>query len=131
VRVPASIDGGRRVLRVTGSLRDRTATRTVRVIEVERPRIVLRDASVRASDRQRVTVSRLLPGERVTVTYQGKRISKKSARASRKGVFTMTFNAGPTWGAKTVKVVAGSDRRSASRSFTVVNRCPQGGYYCR
>jgi hypothetical protein len=131
VRVPASIDGGRRVLRVTGSLRDRTATRTVRVIEVERPRIVLRDASVRASDRQRVTVSRLLPGERITVTYQGKRISKKSARASRKGVFTMTFNAGPTWGAKTVKVVAGSDRRSASRSFTVVNRCPQGGYYCR
>jgi hypothetical protein len=131
VRVPASIDGGRRVLRVTGSLRDRTATRRVRVIEVERPRIVLRDASVRASDRQRVTVSRLLPGERVTVTYQDKRISKKSARASRKGVFTMTFNAGPTWGEKTLKVTAGSDKRSASRTFTVVNRCPQGGYYCR
>jgi hypothetical protein len=131
VRVPSSVDAGRRVLRVTGSLRDRTAARTVRVVEVKKPRIVLADSSVRASDRQRVRVSRLLPGERVTVMYQGKRVSKKSARADRKGVLTMTFNVGTTWGDKTVKVVAGSDKRSSSRTFTVVNRCPQGGYYCR
>jgi uncharacterized membrane protein len=129
--VPSSVDAGRRVLRVTGSLRDRTAARTVRVVEVKKPRIVLADSSVRASDRQRVRVSRLLPGERVTVMYQGKRVSKKSARADRKGVLTMTFNVGTTWGDKTVKVVAGSDKRSSSRTFTVVNRCPQGGYYCR
>jgi hypothetical protein len=131
VRVPSSVDAGRRVLRVTGSLRDRTAARTVRVVEVKKPRIVLADSSVRASDRQRVRISRLLPGERVTVMYQGKRVSKKSARADRKGVLTMTFNVGTTWGDKTVKVVAGSDKRSSSRTFTVVNRCPQGGYYCR
>jgi hypothetical protein len=131
VRVPSSVKAGSRLLRVTGSLDDRTATRTVEVVRVRPLKIVLADSSVRASDRQRVTVSRLLPGERVTVTYQGKRISTKSARANRNGVFTMSFDVDVAWGRKTVTATAAGDRRSASKSFSVVNRCPQGGYYCR
>lgn len=131
VRVPSSVKAGTRTLRMTGSLADRTATRKVKVVRVKALAMVLTDSSVRASDRQRVTVSRLLPGEKVTVTYQGKRISQKSARANRRGVFTMTFNVDLAWGKKTVNAVGASDKRSASKTFTVVNRCPQGGYYCR
>lgn len=131
VRVPSTIKAGNRVLRITGSLADRTGSRKVEVIQVKALKLVLADSQVRASDRQRVTVSRLLPGEKVKVTYQGKRISKKSARANSKGVFTMTFDVDIHWGKKTVTARGASGKRTASKTFSVVNRCPQGGYYCR
>jgi uncharacterized protein YqfB (UPF0267 family) len=43
----------------------------------------------------------------------------------------MTFDVDVAWGRKTVTVAGASDKRSTSKTFSVVNRCPQGGYYCR
>lgn len=131
VRVPSSTKAGNRLVRVTGSLSDRTGTRRIKVTTKSAPKVQLRHASVRASDDQRVTVRGLHRSEKVKVTYRGKRISPTSAKANAKGVYTLTFNVGPSWGRKTVTVRAAESGRAVSKQFRVVNRCPQGGYYCR
>lgn len=131
VRVPSSTKAGNRLLRVTGSLADRTGTLRIKVTKTKAPSITLRDSKVRASDDQRVTVRNLRPHEKVTVTYKGERISPASARANAKGVYTLSFDVDAAWGRKTVTAKGALSHRSASAQFTVVNRCPQGGYYCR
>ncbi len=131
VRVPASTKAGKRLIRVTGSIADRTGTRRVTVTKTKAPKVTLRDSSVRASDDQRVTVRNLRPHEKVKVTYKGERISPKSARANAKGVYKLTFDVGIYWGRKTVTVKGAQSGKSTSEQFSVVNRCPQGGYYCR
>lgn len=131
VRVPSATKAGKRVVRVTGSLSDRTGSRTVKVTKPSVTKVTLRSSTVRASDNQRVTVRGLAASEKVKVTYKGKRVSPKSARANSKGVYTLTFDVGVSWGTHTVKVAGSHSRRATSKSFSVVTRCPQGGYYCR
>ncbi|MCD9154077.1 Ig-like domain repeat protein [Aeromicrobium duanguangcaii] len=134
VRVPASTKAGKRLVRVSGSLTDRTGTRRIKVVKVK-PRakaltLSLRESSVRASDDQRITVRNLRPGEKVEVRYLGLRISAEGARADAKGVYVKTFDVGITWGPKTVTATGLTTGRSVSGRFSVVNRCPQGGFYC-
>ena len=131
VRVPRSLDGGKVTVRVTGSLTDRTGSRRLRIVKPRALKIVLDDRSVRASDDQVVTVRRLRPRERVTVTYDGRRVSPRNARASRTGEYTVRFDVGTAWGPRTVVARGSISRRSSSVGFSVVNRCPGGGYYCR
>lgn len=131
VRVSASTAAGKRLFRVTGSVADRTGTVRVKVTKNTAPSVALRDASVRASEDQRITVSKLRPRELVSVTYKGERISPKTARANAKGVYTLTFDVGIDWGRETVTAKGFTSGRSSSAQFTVTNRCPQGGYYCR
>lgn len=134
VRVPSSVKAGKRLVRVTGSLSDRTGTRRVKVVtakSAKTPKVTLRASSVRASDDQRITVRGLHPSEKVKVTYMGERISPKAARASAKGVYTLTFDVGTSWGRKTVAVDGARSGRSVSKQFSVVSRCAGGSYYCR
>jgi hypothetical protein len=78
---------------------------------------------VRASDPQRITVSRLAAGERLRVTYQGRRISPLGARPNRRGTWSTTFDVDIYWGTKTVKATGQFSGRTAKRTFTVVRRC--------
>jgi hypothetical protein len=78
---------------------------------------------VRASDQQIVTVTGLAAGERVTVTYQGKRISSRSAHASTVGRYRVSFKVDTVWGAKTVDAVGGFPSRRDTDTFQVVRRC--------
>ncbi len=120
LRVPSSVGAGKRVLRVIGSQPDRTGFRKIEVVRTKTIKMVFRAASVRAWYQQQVIVSKLLPGEKVTLTYKGRRISKKSARANSKGVFTMTFNVGADRGRHTVKASAASARKPVKKTFTVI-----------
>lgn len=119
VRVPSSVKAGTRALQVTGSLSDRTGVRSIKVVRTTSATVRLADSKVRASKRQRVTISKLMSGEKVTVTYQGRRISTASARANSKGVFTMTFNVGNARGKKTVTVSTDSSSRTVKKAFSV------------
>lgn len=122
VRVPSSLKPGKHVLRVTGSLSDRTGSRTIEVVRTEAARVTLKNAKVRVSQRQQVTVSKLMSGEKVTVVYRGRVISKEFAKADSKGVFKLTFKVGADRGKKTVRVTAASMRHSVKKTFTVVGR---------
>lgn len=122
VRVPSSLKPGKHVLRVTGSMSDRTGSRTIEVVRTEAARLTVKHAKVRVSQRQQVTVSKLMSGEKVTVVYRGRVISKEFAKADSKGVFKLTFNVGADRGKKTVRVTAASMRQSVKKTFTVVSR---------
>jgi hypothetical protein len=74
---------------------------------------------VEASRTVTVKVSGLAPYERVTVSYDGHRISKLYATASSTGKITVTTSAGYAWGKKTVRVVGSLGGRKGSTSVTV------------
>jgi hypothetical protein len=126
VRIPTGTPEGRTSVVVTGSEQDRRGRDTVRVVAAKQLGLALGKADVRASDPQTVTVSRLAAGERVTVTYQGTRVSPGSARADARGRWRGTFPVGTTWGTKAVKVTGQFATRNATATFDVVRRCSSG-----
>ena len=62
---------------VTGSESDRTGSDTVRVVRDKQLGLSTAKQRVRASDDQSVTVTGLASGEKVTVSYQGRRVSPR------------------------------------------------------
>ncbi len=110
----------RTTIKVTGSLADRVGTTRIRVLP---NKLALRAvyATVRASDPQVVTVSRLGKDERVTVTYRGTKVA--TGRADARGTFSARFKVGTTWGTDTVKATAQASKRTAKTTFAVGRRC--------
>ncbi len=131
VTIPTGVREGTVTASVTGSERDRTGTDTVRVVANKVLGLRIAQQRVRASDRQRVTVTGLAAGERVTVTYQGRRVSTRSARADSRGTLTASFGVDVYWGTKTVTATGQYPGRSAKRTFEVVRRCAPGVHVCR
>lgn len=78
-------------------------------------------SSVRASDRQRVVVRGLLPGEPVKVRYRGKVV--RSGKADASGRYATSFKVGMTWGTRTVRVEGARANRTGVARFSVVQRC--------
>jgi hypothetical protein len=125
VTIPTGTDEGPASVTVTGSESDRTGSDTVRVVRAKQLGLALAK-KVRASDDQSVTVTGLAAGERVTVSYQGKRVSPKGAHADARGTYATTFGVAASWGTRTVKVTGQFAGRTAVRSFEVVRRCKVG-----
>jgi alpha-tubulin suppressor-like RCC1 family protein len=126
VRIPTATRTGTVRVTVTGSEADRIGADTVRVVAPKHLGLALAKAQVRASDRQTVTVSRLVPRERVTVTYQGHRISRAGARANAHGTWTGSVSVGQAWGTRTIKATGQYPSRNARATFQVVRRCVTG-----
>lgn len=131
VTIPTGTREGNATVSVTGSERDRTGTDTLRVVGNKALGLRLAQQRVRASDRQRVTVTGLAAGERVTVTYQGRRLSARNAHAGSRGTFTTSFDVDVYWGTKTVVATGQYSGRTAKRTFAVVPRCTSGAHVCR
>ncbi len=129
VTIPARTAQGTATVTVTGSEVDRIGHHGVRVLS-KTLSLTLAHAAVRASDSQKVTVRGLVAGERVTVTYQGRRISRTGAHANSHGVYTVTFNVHSSWGPRTVKATGQFAGRTVTRTFQVVHRC-SSGHACR
>ena len=123
VSLPGSVRQGRRHLTLLGSARDRTASADARVVTKRGLTLHLAKRDVRASESQTVTVTGLAPGERVTVSYQGKRVSVRGAHATATGRYRVTFQVDTVWGAKTVTAVGGFAARHDAGTFRVVRRC--------
>lgn len=119
VRVPSAVTGGRHTVRITGSLADRRGEAITKVTKKNVLKLRLARASVRAKGKQTLTITRLEPGEKVVVTYRGKRISSAKARASSKGVYTTTFRVGSKRGLKTIRVTSEHNSGNRSKSFRV------------
>lgn len=129
VKIPSRTAQATLSFRVTGSQPDRTGSAGVWVAaKSAKLKVKAAHGKVRAGYKQKVTVTGLVPGEKVTVTYKGKRISKKTAVANAKGVFTVKFQVGTSWGSKKVKVTGMASSRTGAVSFAVTPRSgSQGG----
>lgn len=122
VRAPAG--AGKKVVRVTGSLADRTGRDVVQVrraiaVTVAHPRI-------RASDRQTVAVRNLLPGQPIVVSADGRKVG--TAKANRTGVAKVSFKVGQAW--RTVPVVVKAPGQTAKASYQIYERCPGPRMIC-
>ncbi|MDM4763863.1 Ig-like domain repeat protein [Galbitalea sp. SE-J8] len=126
VAVPKSLAAGvkgvagvKRAVVVTGSASDRTGRDTTIANRLVAPRVARAATWLRASRDETITVSRLLPGERVRVVYNGHRISPKKAAANSRGRYRLTFDVGENWGRRTLVVTAGHDGRHTVSHVTV------------
>jgi hypothetical protein len=123
VTIPTSTHQGRESITVVGSEKDRTGSTPARVVTKRGMGVHLAKHAVRASEQQTVTVTGLAAGERVTVTYQGERVSGRGAHATTTGRYRITFKVDTVWGAKTVTTVGGFASRRETETFQVVRRC--------
>jgi hypothetical protein len=130
VTIPTKTKVGNARATVTGSESDRIGGDRVRVVRNKRLGLGLAKKSIRASDDQTVTVTGLAAREKITLTYQGKRISPKGARANKHGRYKRVFDVDIYWGTKTVKARGQYDGRSTAKTFQVVRRCYNGKRRC-
>lgn len=117
VRIPKDTKEGDHTLTVMGSNEDRVGTLDVVVLAPKELDVELRKKVIKANRTQTVTVSGLLEGERVTVTYDGEELVEGEADAQ--GEFEYTFAVGSEAGKKTVEVVGGIPGRVGEATFEV------------
>ncbi|MDQ1675170.1 MAG: hypothetical protein QOC93_314 [Actinomycetota bacterium] len=103
---------------VTGSRGVRTGRTTVTALGATTFRQTVRNRPIRAGRTQRVTLTGLAAGERVTLTYRGTRIWSGTASAS--GTVVHDFAAGRSLGTKTLSARGAFADRSSSGTFRVV-----------
>ena len=130
VTIPTKTRVGNVRATVTGSEADRIGGDTVRVVRNKSLGLSVAKKRIRASDDQRVTVTGLAAREKITLTYQGKRISPKGARANKHGRYARVFDVDIYWGTKTVRARGQYDGRSTAKTFQVVRRCYNGKRRC-
>jgi hypothetical protein len=124
VTIPSHSSEARHTVRVTGSIPTRTGSDTVYVVSTSKSlsASLAPKSSVQAGRTFTITVRHLAPREKVTVRYDGHRVSATSAAASASGVYTVRVKAGARWGTKRVTVVGMTGSRTITKSITVVPR---------
>ena len=122
ITIPAGTAPTAQTVRIIGSESDRIGGDTITVVANKKLGVSVKAKKVKASKSQKVTVKGLAPGEKVTITYRGKRISPKGAKANSKGVYSRTFKVGSARGKKTVKVTGQFPGRKGSVKFSVIPR---------
>ena len=124
VTIPKATAAGKRSVQVFGSIKTRTGSDTISVIKKSKTlKVTLSPKStVEANRTLTIKVSGLGSKEHVKVTFNGKRVSASTAKASSSGVYTVKVSAGYSWGKKLVKVTGQVSTRSGKSSITVVRR---------
>ena len=124
VTIPKGTSQGSHTVRITGATSKRTGYDKVYVVQKTKTlTLALSPKSrVEANRTLTITVKHLAPKEKVTVTYNGHRVSAKTAKASAFGVYTVKVSAGYSWGVKKVSVTGMVSTRKAKGSITVIPR---------
>jgi hypothetical protein len=113
-------------LSITGSNPGRVGTAVLNVLGETKLDVEVGSAEVPQNTEQTITVTGLLAGEEVTVTYGGKELV--TGKADEDGLFTYSFDVGKKKGKKTVSVVGALPTRSGQATFTVTpGRDPGNG----
>jgi len=105
-------------LTITGSNPGRQGSAVLNVIRAKTLDVEVEHDEVKKKKDQTVTVTGLAPGEAVTVTYAGEKLT--SGKADEDGTFTHTFAVGTKTGERTVKVVGSVASRVGEATFRVV-----------
>jgi hypothetical protein len=117
VLIPKNVKEGEHTLTVMGSNKARVGSVEVLVLAPKELDVELRKQEVGPNGKQTVTVSGLLEGESVTVTYLGEELVEGEADAE--GEFKHTFPVGTDFGTMTVEVVGGVPSRTGEATFEV------------
>ncbi len=120
VTVPRVLSGAA-TLAVVGSQPDRASSTTIQVVAPKRLRLDPQPRSVRANHQAVVKVSGLVAGEKVTARYRSVVVTAKNAKADRRGVIVVRFNARRDWGRRTF-VVSGIHPSRRARTYLSVHR---------
>ena len=130
--LPKTTPEGELPLTITGSNPDRVGEAVLNVIKPKTLDIQVASAEIAARTKQTITVTGLLPGEEVTVTYAGHKLV--TGHADEAGLFTYTFNVGKKENGqgdrRTVSVVGAISlpTRSGKTTFTILpGRAPGDG----
>ena len=122
VVVPVSSREGSVNVTVTGSEADRMARTPIRVVRSRTLGLRVAKGVVHTRRRQHVRVTGLAPGEHLTVTYRGKRVSLLGAHANSRGTYRIAFRVGRLRGTKTIRATGAFATRTAEARFRVRNR---------
>lgn len=118
VRIPRNVKEGEHTLRVMGSTKDRVGSVDVKVLAPKELDVEVEKARVKVDGTQTVTVSGLLHGESITLTYQGEVFVEGVADAQ--GEFEYTFAVGSEVGTKTIEATGAVPGRAGQATFKVI-----------
>ena len=122
VTVPAFTPEGLTRVVVTGSEADRTGAATFQVVRDQTLGLHLGVPVLHTRRLERVTVTGLARGERVTLRYRGRTLTGSGAHADPTGTYRGTIHVGRLQGTKTVTVTGAFPGRHALTTFRVRNR---------
>ena len=125
VRIPKDVTEGDHVLSVMGSNDDRVGSTDVVVVRPKTLDVEVEKATLKPSKTQTVTVTGLVAGETLTLTYDGEVLAE--AIADEDGAFEYTFAVGVDEGDKTVEVVGAIPLRKGEATFEVRGN-PEGTF---
>jgi hypothetical protein len=117
VLIPKNVKEGEHTLTVMGSNKARVGSVEVLVLAPKELDVELKKDAVGPNGTQVVTVSGLLEGESVTVTYLGEELTV--GEADEEGEFKHAFKVGGEFGTMTVEVVGGVPSRTGEATFEV------------
>ena len=117
VRIPKDAKEGDHTLTVMGSNKKRVGSVDVVVLLPKELGVKVEKKKLKVNRTQKLTVSGLLEGEAVTVTYDGEVLVEGVADAD--GEFEHTFAVGSEPGVKTVEVTGGVPKRLGEATFEV------------
>jgi len=117
IEITQAMPEGALPLTITGSNPRRLGTAVLNVVKAKSLDVEVEADKVQAKKDQTVTVTGLLPGEEVTLTYAGDELT--TGTADEDGLFTYTFNVGKKKGERTVSVVGAIPTRIGKATFTV------------
>lgn len=115
--LPQVVADGEHVLAVTGSNPGRVGKDVLTVIGPKDLEVEVASAQLGPGMDQTLTVEGLMPGEEVTVTLDGKDLTK--GKADDAGVFTHEFAVGKKRGVRTVEVLGALPTRNGEANFEV------------
>jgi len=124
VTVPKTAAVGRTSLEVTGSTADRrgAASQTIVAAAKKLTFTVSPRPIVQSNRTLTITVRGLAAGEPVKVTFRGKVVSAKTAKANSKGTYTVKVSAGWSWGYKPITATGSSPKRYGATKIDVERR---------
>ena len=124
VTVPKTAAVGKTSLEVTGSTADRrgAASQTIVAAAKKLTFTVSPRPIVQSNRTLTITVRGLADGEPVKVTFRGKTVSPKTAKANSKGNYTVKVSAGWSWGYKPITATGSSPKRYGATKIDVERR---------
>jgi hypothetical protein len=125
--LPKDTPEGEVPLTITGSNPNRIGSAVLNVIGPKELEVQVAQEELYKRDEQTITVTGLLPGEAVTVTSLGVKLTTGTADDA--GLFTYAFKVGKPLGEHTVTVTGAVPSRTGSATFTVLDpgRGPNNG----
>lgn len=118
VKIPATLPDGPATIQITAAS-DSVGSTSIHVVNAKAFGVTADPATVAKGGTSTATVSGMAPGEKVRLTFNGRRISPNGAVAAANGTYAVNFNVGTRTGTRVLKATGHFDARKGE-SLVVV-----------